>query len=210
MRLLGFLNEDNASDMELISKFHSDTTQWWKEMGGVRLWRATKKKPTAIQKFMPRMDRKPLDTPKEIHDMVDMQFFKEFKWKPRSQGVFAGSSPTFAEFFGPNAYLFYPANGYKYVWSKYIEDLTGELEEAGYIYEKGTHDWKTTDEWDEFSKAEKELRMKKIVNGYTDRKLPDIGYKSSEVMFYCPNGYYLIENKFFSKYSIEITEDAPK
>jgi hypothetical protein len=41
-----------------------------------------------VESFIPRNDRKPLDTPQDLSDVIDSLLFKKFNWYPRKEGVF--------------------------------------------------------------------------------------------------------------------------
>ena len=88
MKLEKYLTENNpkskeSRDLELIKYFKSETTQWFKEMGQQRVWRSTNRKINDLQKVSARKDRKPKDTPKEIHVWFDDWFKTKFGWKAR-------------------------------------------------------------------------------------------------------------------------------
>jgi hypothetical protein len=86
-----------------------------------------------IDRIKPRIDRKPLNTPREIHDIWDGEFKKKFGWKARSEGVFVTSDSYMSENFG-RAYLFFPIGPYKYVWSSKYMDVTNDMDNIVYEY----------------------------------------------------------------------------
>lgn len=203
MRLIKHLTEAVVDDEKLIADFHKNTTQWKKEMKGQRVWRATNDRVNDIELFYARKDRRPKDTPLEVHNWFDGMFKKKFGWKARSEGVFASTNPNGLEPFGKHTYLMYPANGYSYVWSPKIEDLTDYASKVHSLidYNGMTGEWFTAWGWEK--NLNKDM-MKKDMNSYTNKNLPKASNYSTEVMFNCPNGYYLIESSFFRSYALQI------
>ena len=202
MRLEKYINRiDETTDEELLNYFLSEVKDYLKEQNGVRLWRATNKNIKGIQKFSARSDRHPRDTPKEVHEWLDKWFKSNFGWKARSQGVFCASTPSGIEMFGKNVNLFFPCNGYKYIYSNTIHDLTAWLEDNGYIEEMSNGKWEATG----FNHEGMRMSlMKRLKQEYTDKKLPDASWANTEVMMHCPNGYYQIDGAFFKKFHMEI------
>jgi hypothetical protein len=93
------------------------------------LWRGLKKsEPTqwddheTILELYPQQNRKPRDTPKQIHNILDNVLFEKFGWYPRSTGVFAFESINLVRQYG-EPYMIFPVNGYKYIWSPDINDF---------------------------------------------------------------------------------------
>lgn len=135
------------------------------------------------RKEKPRTDRKPLDTPRDIHNLFDGASQKIFKWKARSQGVFTSPRKSVAGGYG-TAYLFLPCNGYKYIWSPEIIDF----------YDK----WKQDISQDP-ARYDKDYWNDIILHYYQNYHLSK--NETNEVMFYCPNGYYLIDSRI--DYTVE-------
>jgi len=202
MRLEKYITRiDENTDEELLAYFLSEVKDYLKEQDGVRLWRAHNHNIKGIQKFSARKNRKPRDTPKEVHDFLDKWFKSNFGWKARSEGVFCSTTPSNIEPFGKNVDLFFPCNGYKYVWSNIIQDMTVWLEDNGYIEATGRGKWEATG----FNHGGMKMTlMKTLKQEYTNKNLPQASYASTEVMMYCPNGYYQIDGDFFKKFYREI------
>lgn len=198
MRFDDYLSE-GISQAE-FDQFAKDTTQWFGEMTDGRLWRGSKRKVKGITKMVPRPDRTPRDAPLDVHNEFDKAFKKGFGWKTRSQGVFAATTPEVDTFGKP--YLFYPVNGYKYVWSPGIGDLTLELNRDGMLLNDVTGKYITTDKWDE----NKDEYVKGVISKYSDKNLPQATWENVEVMFYCPNGYYLMGDVFLRSYVMDIED----
>ena len=75
-----------------------------------------------FQKKKSRMNRRPRDTPLEVHRKIDNKFYDMFGWHVRSEGIFVTSGLKFAKSYGTST-MFFPIGKYKYVWSPKIEDL---------------------------------------------------------------------------------------
>lgn len=102
---------------------------------GKFLWRGTNDRVKTFKKIKPRKDRIPKDTPEEIHELLDELFKKYHGWKARSEGVFVTSNKSDAYAYG-DAYLFFPFNGYKFLWNSSISDLWSDIENEGYHLEE--------------------------------------------------------------------------
>lgn len=135
MRLERYITE--ATDEEVLNYFLAETKQYRDMMKGTRLWRGHNHKIKGVQKFSHRHDRTPRDTPKEVHEWLDKWFNSKFGFKARSDSVFTASTPNGIEMFGKYVDLVYPANGFKFVYSNIIQDLTAWLEDNGYIEQVG-------------------------------------------------------------------------
>lgn len=92
-------------------------------------YRGMKAPITTLTKKTPRMDRRPTDTDILFHDIADEYFYEKFKWKPRSESVFATSSYKVSEEYasGGSTSIIFPFNGFKYIWSPKIPDAYSEL-----------------------------------------------------------------------------------
>ena len=117
MKFLNYLNEDEIN-YEAIDLIKKNCSQFLKE--GVPLYRGYESNKTFFSKT-PRKDRKPTDTPQRLSDSLNREFKKKFGWKPRAEGVFCTPDHIFATDYGNN-YLFFPFDGYKYIWSPTISD----------------------------------------------------------------------------------------
>lgn len=192
MRLEKYILEgDTKADLDTFLK---ETKQYRDEMRGSRLWRAHNHRVISVQKFSARSNRRPKDTPQEVHEFLDKFFQTNFGWKARSQGVFAASTPNGIDIFGKYTDLIYPCNGYKFVYSKTIQDLTNWLEEGGYI------DSVNADKWESINFDDTVVRvqlLKKLQGMYIDKNLRGATGLNTEVMLHCPNGYYMLSGDFF-------------
>lgn len=191
MKLYKFLGESvstHDTDEHIADMLHKECSQFFKETGGLRLFRGTKKDIPIFEKVFPRNDRTPKDTPKPVHDFFDEWFRSKFGWKVRSEGVFTSPDSEQSEHYG-KVYWFLPCNGYKYVYSPSYADLTGDMEGSGLITSRGGA-YKTTDYWWDVDRRNKILEP--ILKTYTDKNIKQISGTGFEVSFNCPKGYYLL------------------
>jgi hypothetical protein len=137
-----------------------------------------------IKKFTSRTDRKPLSTNEEVHKFMDDFFFKKFRWKARSEGVFTTPVETQADVYGL-PYLFFPIGSYKFIWSPEIYDFFTDIE--SYVFIKVAN----------ISLRDKRLidRGFKKLETYTDKDLNQAIKSKGEIMFKC-SSYYLVNTKY--------------
>ena len=143
---------------------------------------------------IPRKDRIPMNTPKNVSDALDRGFQKNFGWKPRTEGVFCTPDITSASFYG-DAYLFFPFDEYKYIWSPDVEDLYSDLPDISKPYLENSLINKNTmtirTHINKMSDKELDALVKYIFNvcKYTDKNLKY--NKENEVMVKCKKYYML-------------------
>lgn len=181
---------DNNDIMEKILK---DCGQWLKEAKGYPLYRGTNKT-NDKGKAIPRKDRKPLDTPKPIHDYLDEYFVDNFGWKARSEAIFCSNNYGVAEDYGSNVWAVYPADGYKYVYDPKIVDLANYLFENGVSYGKFQSSGGLAG-----IPSGKDIPYKYLIKNamenanYTNKNISKLfkQYKGSEIMLKCKYYYYI-------------------
>lgn len=81
-----------------------------------------------LGKLKVRKDRKPLDTPLEVHKEFDKIFTKNFGWPARSSGLLTTGDKTVAGSYG-NAYQVFPIGKFRFLWSSNVHDLYGRYVE---------------------------------------------------------------------------------
>lgn len=79
-----------------------------------------------------RKNRRPTDTPEELHKGIDELFQKKFGWKARSQAIFCWSIPFQYNVMILGKWMVFPTGNYKYIWSKEIQDLWAYIEDISY------------------------------------------------------------------------------
>jgi len=125
MKLQDYLIEQEEGLAHFIPKIQAECKPFLKDIRGAAgsIFRDdTKNRNKPIWKKVTRTDRKPLDTPAELHDLVDNWFLKEFGWKARSNALFCWPL-KFNSNFVPNKWLVFPAGNYKFIWSNEVDDL---------------------------------------------------------------------------------------
>ncbi len=192
MRLHNFINEKKISDDEAISILHKDCSDFFKNIQyGMKSFRGVKKQISdIIEKRKSRKNREPKDTDQKIHKKIDNWFYKKYKVKPRSEGIFVTQGYIDAEYYG-YVYYFYPSNNFKVIWSNDIIDVYKTLLDDKIIGAWGKIKDKN---WEKY--LEKNILPTYKVGGPT--KVNEALGSLNEVMFIC-NYYYLADVDFVSR-----------
>jgi len=82
-----------------------------------------------LVKIKPRKDRRTVDMDEEMQEYLDDQFYNEFGWRPRSEGVFATSRKSSAKNYGQIGIFLPIGKKYKFVYNPRIDDLFGEIDD---------------------------------------------------------------------------------
>lgn len=163
-----------------------ECNEFLKECNGKYFYRGVKKNIKKIEFVIPRTNRKPSEIPLEVHNILNEKFNKKFGWKCRN-GVFVSADEEIAGSYG-SCYMFFPVDGYKYVWSPIVEDLWFNLNGKDYISNtKRNCRYKGELKTKWLIKREKWLI--KIVDSYTNKGIKDID--KEELIVKC-KGYYLV------------------
>jgi hypothetical protein len=157
-----------------------------------------------LEKLEVRKDRKPLDTPRGVHEYLDSLFNKYFGWKGRSEGLFVWSHKLTMP---RQTYLVFPIGKYRYVYSDDVPDLFAILADNIFLYtdkelEKLTHIGSRgipKEKWNDAVKdKERQEKLEKLVKTYKSKGLKELSSKSMspiEVMIDCKE-YYLRDIQF--------------
>ncbi len=89
-----------------------------------------------ITKHQVKTSRIPIDTPREVQELVDDWFEEKFNRRFRSSSVFATSKRDQARCYGRSLYLFVPTDGYEYCWSPVYHDFYTHLGALKYEHTK--------------------------------------------------------------------------
>lgn len=178
----------NTANLEkILEKLRKDCAPFLKEVKGAKrlLWRGIRKPmglKSVIVKRRRRKKRRPLSTSIELHNRLDVMFKDKFKWKARSEGVFATPVKSSAYFFSGfkesngAAYLFFPIGNYSYIWNPDVSDLYSRVRENML-----------------------DSDIMKIVNGYIKTGLKEVAsmgdFTEREIMFNVDN-YYLVKGEY--------------
>ena len=84
-----------------------------------------------------RKDRKPRDTPLDIHNWIDNWFYEKFKIRARSNTVFCTGDSISADGYNDNKYTIFPIGKFEIIWSDSIKDLYNTA-----LMRKGLDYWK--------------------------------------------------------------------
>jgi hypothetical protein len=130
-RLLSYINEEDNIDFDnIISTIRKDCKYYLdmlKLYGDVKVFYRGYRGSGVFLKKTPRNDRIPMSTRREIHNILNDVFKKEFGWKVRSEGVFTSSNIN-VSYYG-KLYLFFPAGrNIKFVFSPIIQDLYSDID----------------------------------------------------------------------------------
>jgi len=134
----------------------------------------------------PRDDRRPKDTAESIHDYMNKLYKKKFGWEVRN-GISVSTSYGQADAYG-NVHVFFPADGFKYVWHPDIYDFTNDF--AGDWMDSRSFDPDPTFNID-FQTAAQQL----VDTSYDKNIKGAYGY-NREMMFWAPK-YYLLRNAYY-------------
>ena len=198
MKFQNYLIEDNKSLAYYTKKIQVECKPFIKEIkgaAGTLTRHDVKHGLDPAWKKITRKDRRPLDTPKQFHDMIDNWFNKNFGWKSRSSGLFCWGTPF------PllaSDWMVFPAGNFKYIWSPKITDLYGHVE---FIFDMAKAKARKHDDLQsEMEPAIKEAwkEMKKEFSKYTNKNLKKAVVSRKEIMVDCDYSYLvkqeLIEN----------------
>lgn len=83
-----------------------------------------------------RKDRKPRDTPEDIHEWADNWFYENFGIRARSNTMFCTSEASKTKQYG-ELYIVFPIGNFEIIWSHRLKDLYTE-----WMVTKGLEFWK--------------------------------------------------------------------
>lgn len=138
-----------------------------------------------IERISPRRDRRPRDTDKPLHKAMNKEFYKKFKWKPRSEGLFTFGGRIGGGYGMESGYVF-PISKFDFVWSEKIRDFF--LWANTHYKPPGIKN----------SKEEQQYRQKwceRTVGLYDNKDLYKALNSTSEIIIKC-DMYYIIRRKF--------------
>ena len=142
-----------------------------------------------------RKNRKPVDTPEDIHKFMDDKFKKMFGVKSRSNAIFCSFNPNLSDFFG-ELYLIFPIGKYKAVSSQKVEDLWTNINDIADTdvhidFPLNKRTWKI--EAQDWEKEEILDGIDKLIDKskYTDKLV----FHNNEIMVTCKE-YYLVRRDF--------------
>jgi hypothetical protein len=150
-----------------------------------------------------RTNRKPVDTPKYTHDILDELFYDKFGWKPRSEGVFTWTKEV--QGYG-KMNLFFPIGDFKFVWSPKVKDLYVDLNNLTKEIAKINSKYIMINEPEKKIEEEKLLYKNKLVDTYVQNKNYTQAFnKRREIVWKC-KGYHLVNIDYFEQHKDKFME----
>lgn len=135
MRLETFINEERHTEIyfdtdnveEKVAKMahllFNDCKEYLKDLGksGEVMYRGAYG--DDMTKIVPRKNRQPTDMSRELQEELDNVFYDQFKWRPRSEGVFCSGEWDQAHGYGNNVFTVWPIGKYQFLYNENIHDL---------------------------------------------------------------------------------------
>jgi hypothetical protein len=145
-----------------------------------------RKNEKSFNKKQVRKNRKPRDTPEELHKLVDEWFYKKFKLKLRSNSIFSTFSYRIVGVYGV-PYCVFPIGDYTIISSEEIKDLYNNID---YLFYKKFSDSVLT--YNDLSE-EKQKEFQNILLKHLEKSNYKKGlrYHDNEQMINCKEYYIL-------------------
>lgn len=197
-KLLKYIKEKDELD-NIIKTIKNDCGPFLKEFHnmlrkGEYLYRGKDEIIDGMKKVIPRKNRRPLDTPIKLHDMLDSLFEMKFGWKARSEGVFVTTNHGTAMSYGEgSSYAFFPIGKYSYIWSPSIKDLYMKLRFKKIIDVFGEINYTKFTEEEIFEHLENIIDKDYFDKGLRKKTVSGPG---TEAMFRC-KAYYLVDDDYY-------------
>lgn len=191
MRLKTYINEESTLNIQdIVDNIKKKCAPYFKKAGptGDFLYRGVRSSSLSdkrlVHKVKPRTDRRPLDTDKSLHALLDELFLKHKGWKARSEGVFLTSNRSTARAYG-KVFVMFPIGSFKFLYNPDIVDLTN------YLNASNIHS--ASDAQNVFNDHPNAVEdMLKVIKGYTNKNLSAGTNKDVEVMIKCKE-YFLVD-----------------
>ena len=217
MRLIHYINEGKNIPWNKIQK---DCQPYLKDLKSTEDFLYSGRKinsPALYFKRKVRKDRKPLDTPEIIHNLLDDMFKKKFGHNLRSESLFVSKLKRVARCYG-NLYVVLPIGKYSLYTNHHINDLWEKiLYEIDEFYYFNMHNQELMGSYDdaikclwwdleEFSKLKQTIMQvidiaisnyKEVLNNKITKKSPEIMLLTDE--YYGINVVDFTEKYIFSK-----------
>lgn len=200
MRFKNYITESDINIEEIQSIIEKDCKPFiddWKRLNISKWLMSGRTVSTQFKKFSVRTDRKPKDTPIDIHNMVDDWFYKKFGIKARSNVVFVTFDPDLTEDFG-ELYLIFPIGQYKVISSASVVDLYMTIEDAMYDIMGSDFNIKTWSDksYDPDGSNLKERVKEKIIKLLDKGKYTTkLSFHDNEIMLSCKE-YYVVDKTY--------------
>lgn len=130
MRFNEYLKESNSFIGEIIKLIEKDCQPFLKNLKKISpietLPMSGRKKVTPWFEGIVRKNRKPMDTPIEIQEVFDEEFYRKYKIKIRSNSLFLTTDLKVTTTYGQSYYIF-PIGNYKIDWNSKIIDFFEDI-----------------------------------------------------------------------------------
>ena len=206
MRLKQFITEElNIGDpQDIIDILRKDCSDYIKyKPNNAYIYRGARlPRNTLIEKKIPRTNRKPKDTPEEVHEYLNKEFKKVFGWNVRSEGVFCTSNYEETYNYG-NPYSMFPSNGFKVIYSGVVNDLLLYLENIAHVIIQSngfSSTWHARENWEEKIKS---INIKELYKQGGPKDIDKALYTGNEMVIKC-KFYYLVAPHFVTNYGSKI------
>lgn len=141
MRLKQYINEsEELSFEEAMEKIETHCIPYLKELKNVnKALLSGRRKKSSIFKGKVRKNRKPVDTPMELHNYIDDYFKSSLGVEPRSNSLFANFSAFTTSNYG-DVYFIFPVGRYKIVFNPDVLDLFNEIVDSDFNWKIAVYD----------------------------------------------------------------------
>lgn len=128
MRLIEIITGEEAKLESQLQHMLEECGDYLEEVGfnARRVFHGTHRELANLVTAIPVTNRRPKDTPGAVHEYIDEYFVKKFDANFRSHAIFASGNSASAMAYG-KLHIVVPVNGYRYCWSKRVEDLYSDL-----------------------------------------------------------------------------------
>jgi len=128
MKFKSYITESINDPVEISYLIKRDCEPYLKQLNGSNfsgysLLRSGRQDSGYFKKVSVRVDRKPKDTPIDIHNWLDEWFYKKFGIKARSNTMFCTSSISLAGRYGSAIYYIFPMGNFEIIWSDIVNDM---------------------------------------------------------------------------------------
>jgi len=198
MRLEKLLTDNRKMNKDdILLRIKGKCHPFIKEMSpveGVTFMRATHRRINIGERIVPRTNRRPLETPLQIHNLLNDMFKKKFGWKVRGEGVFAMNSLSHTLPYYGYKFHFFPEGKYEYIWSPDVSDLTLWMEQSGLLNMVEDENDGVYGVSPNYNEKEIEEKLSRIIKTYKKTNLTEALRSKNEVVFRC-KAYWLYDGK---------------